>query len=430
MTHRHIALTRPIIASDLEVLRALAYESGAVFERDGYSVFGLGKAETLRLPLGLRDTGAVEEVAERLSALSRQDPESSPGDPGRDGAVVVGAMPFLPDAPAELHVPEVTVVRDETGSYAVVVAERGRHEEVWMRALAAGAALAGGAAAGSAPAPDSFRLESARPHADFLSRVDHAVGEVRSGRLDKVVLAREVVVEANRPFRQADLLERLRALHPSCLTFCVDGFLGATPELLLRQAGTEIASDPLAGTAPRSGDPEADRQSEQALLSSDKERAEHRAVVESIVAGLGPVVEQLDVPSGPDILGLRNVSHLRTRIRGSLRRGRRGSRLPSVLDVLALIHPTPAVSGSPVDVALEYLAKSEELERGRYAGPVGWMRAGGDGEFHLGIRSATVEGAVARLVAGVGIVADSDPAAELRETQLKLQALLAAAVRP
>jgi menaquinone-specific isochorismate synthase len=424
VTAGRTAVARPVAPAELELVRSRAYASGVVFERDGCGVFGLGKAETLRLPLGLRDAGAVEEVAERLAALSLGAEDVS------GAAMAVGALPFLPDEPAEMHVPEVTVVSDERGSRAVVVADDGRHEEVWASVLARAASATGDPDVDVEPPPDGFRLESARSHADFLARVDHAIGEVRSGRLDKVVLAREVVVEANRPFRQADLLERLRSLHPSCVTFCVDGFLGATPELLLRRSGREIASDPLAGTAPRSGDPEADRRTEHELLTSEKERAEHRAVVDSIVAGLSPVAERLDVPGAPDILELRNVSHLRTRIRGCLRASDAGPGLPSVLEVLALVHPTPAVSGSPVEVALEYLAKTEELERGRYAGPVGWMRAGGDGEFHLGIRSATVYGPVARLVAGVGIVADSDPAAELRETQLKLQAILAAAVRP
>ncbi len=124
------------------------------------------------------------------------------------------------------------------------------------------------------------------------------------------------------------------------------------------------------------------------------------------------------------------LSHLRTRIHGVLAETPGSGHLPSALEAVALIHPTPAVSGYPIDTALEYLAKSEDLERGRYAGPVGWMRADGDGEFHLGIRSAVVDGSSARLFAGVGIVADSDPAMELRETQLKLQAVLAAAVRP
>ena len=252
--------------------------------------------------------------------------------------------------------------------------------------------------------------------------------EIESGRLDKVVLAREVTVQANRPLRQADLLGRLRALHPSCTAFAIDGFIGASPELLIRRIGAEIASHPLAGTAARSGDPDADRKAEAALLASEKERAEHRAVVDNIVSALAPVAHHLEVPDRPVIRELRNVSHLGTSITGTL--ATRDGCYPSALELVGLLHPTPAVAGTPVDLALDYLAKLEELDRDRYAGPVGWVDARADGEWHVGIRSAIVEGSSARLFAGVGIVADSDPPAELAETQLKLQAFLAAAVRP
>lgn len=431
-----VAEEHPLAAGPARLLRSLAFSSGSVVERDGCSLAALGRAESIPLPGGLADPGAVAEVEARLERLSgTRTPTPASGtagfgasSTGWGGALAVGALPFLPTAAGELTVPEVAVLAARAGAWAIVVAEQGRHDAVLDAALARARRLADGAAA--EPPPDGFRLESARSHGDFLARVEQAVSEVRSGRLDKVVLAREVVVEANRAFRQADLLERLRSLHPSCTAFSVDGFLGATPELLVRRRGAGVESDPLAGTAPRSGDPEADRRAEQALLSSEKERAEHRAVVEAIAAGLAPVTAELLVPPLPDILELRNVSHLRTKIRGRLSPVPGSGRSRSVLEVLALIHPTPAVSGSPIDLALEYLAKSEELDRGRYAGPVGFVRADGDGEFHLGIRSASVEGAVARLCAGVGIVADSDPAAELRETQLKLQAVLAAAVRP
>ena len=151
-------------------------------------------------------------------------------------------------------------------------------------------------------------------------------------------------------------------------------------------------------------------------------------VVDTIASALAPVVEHLEVPDEPEIRELRNVSHLGTSMTGTL--ARIGDRYPSVLDLVGLLHPTPAVAGTPVDLALDYLAKLEELDRDRYAGPLGWVDARGDGEWYVGIRSAIVSGDSARLFAGVGIVADSDPLAELAETQLKLQAFLAAAVRP
>ncbi|MHB1987068.1 MAG: isochorismate synthase [Acidimicrobiales bacterium] len=416
------AQSRPLTKATWSVLRSHVFSVGTVLERDGCSLLAVGSADAIHLPNGLRDPAGLESVMRRLRELA------PPRATGSGLPIAVGAMPFRPESETQLLIPELTLFHTaSSGMHALIVAREGRHEEVFARFAAE--AMAGSRRDGTAP-PDSFRLRSARSHEDFLARVAHAVEEVRSGRLDKVVLAREVVIEANRPFRQGDLLERLRSLHPSCMTFSVDGFVGASPELLIRRTGDKLFSDPLAGTAARSGDPASDRRTEKSLLSSVKERQEHRAVVDAIADGLTPVMRSLDVPEGPEIVELRNVSHLRTRIRGTLAERPGIGLFPTALDALALIHPTPAVSGSPVDVALEYLTKTEELDRGRYAGPVGWIRADGDGEFHLGIRAAVVDGASAQLFAGVGIVADSDPLAELQETQLKLQAVLAAAVRP
>lgn len=405
--------SRKLLADELGRLRLHAMAGASVLERDGSCILGFGRARVFPLPNGLRDPVALAAVRDELCALSgsRAAPDELP--------LVIAALPFLPDRPGELVLPELSVVSDGASVTAVTCGPTDLLDTL----------LARSPAADTVRPPDHFVLSSPCPHEEFLDLVAAAVGEIRAGHFEKVVLARDVLIEANRPFRQADLLERLRALHPSCTTFAVDGFLGASPELLCRRVGTSVFSDPLAGTAPRSGDPEADRRIEAALLSSDKERGEHQAVVAAIAEGLGPVAATLEVPETPEIVELRNVSHLRTRIRAELAVSD-GSRTPSVLDLVAMIHPTPAVAGSPVDVALEYLAKCEGLDRDRYAGPVGWMRADGDGEFVLGIRSAIVAGSSARLMAGVGIVADSDPEAELRETQLKLQAVLAAAVRP
>jgi menaquinone-specific isochorismate synthase len=408
------SIVRPLSEKEFARLRALAIARGVVVERDGLSVLGFGEATSLPLPNGLSDPQALRRTAETLAAIGSR-------------TVALGAFHFLPDAAVALTVPSVCVRRLDGASPIAVVVGTAPNEAAVTDLLAEAAAAAQAGTAESPP--DSFHLASRRPHEDFLQRLAAAVDEVRSGRLDKVVMAREVLIEANRPFRQGDLIERLRTLHPSCATFAVHGFVGATPELLIRRSGREVESHPLAGTAARSGDPEVDRRVEAALLASDKERAEHGAVVEAITGGLRPVLAELRVPEAPSIVELRNVSHLGTHITGTLVAGADGELL-NALELLALIHPTPAVAGTPVDLALDYLAKAEEVDRDRYAGAVGWIDADGDGEWHLGIRCAIVEDRTARLFAGVGIVADSDPAAELAETQLKLQAFLAAAVRP
>ncbi|MGA2802805.1 MAG: isochorismate synthase [Acidimicrobiales bacterium] len=424
---------RPIEAQTLDQLRRHAYETGRVIEREGLLVLALGKAAALELsggpanPPALRravaELGTIPRVEGRFHAVGAQpgrarDPEPVP--------VALGALRFDRSADGALVVPEVTVIAP-AGREASVVAV-GPPDRVRQLLSSLPGSVAAARTGDTTAPPDEFRLASARPHRDFLDRVRAALAEIAAGSLDKLVLAREVTVHANRPFRQADLLGRLRALHPSCTAFAIDGFIGATPELLISRNGARIASVPLAGTAARSGDPDVDRKAAAALLASSKERSEHRVVVDAIIAALSPVAECLEVPDRPVIRELRNVSHLGTEISGVLAQGDGG--YPSSLELVGLLHPTPAVAGTPVDLALDYLVKLEELERDRYGGPVGWVDARGDGEWYIGIRSAIVEGSSARLFAGVGIVADSDPASELAETQLKLQAFLAAAVRP
>jgi menaquinone-specific isochorismate synthase len=202
-------------------------------------------------------------------------------------------------------------------------------------------------------------------------------------------------------------------------------FVAASPEVLVARSGTSVVSHPLAGTIPRSGDPHADQALADALLASPKDRAEHDWVVRDVVEALQAWCTSLQVPETPSIVALRNVSHLGTLVSGTLT-----ADAPSALGLAALLHPTAAVGGTPRNAALAWLAAHERLDRGPYAAPVGWVDARGDGEWAVGIRSAVVSGARARLFAGVGVVDGSDPAAELAETQFKLQALLAAVVRP
>jgi menaquinone-specific isochorismate synthase len=262
-------------------------------------------------------------------------------------------------------------------------------------------------------------------HDSFKELVAAAVAAIRAGAFEKVVVAREVAVKGNRPFTPSDLLARLRALYPSCVTFSLDHFVGASPELLCRRRSSVVTSHPLAGTIARSGDPDEDERLARGLLASHKERSEHGIVVNAIVADLSGLTSEVTASPEPHLLELRNVVHLATTITGQLR-----DPLPGALEIAVALHPTPAIGGWPRAAAIEWIAEHEGLERDRYAGPLGYMDASGDGEWWLGIRSALLDGPHARLLAGVGIVADSDPAAELAETQLKLQALLAAAVRP
>ena len=356
------------------------------FEQDGRGLLGTGERERISLPAGYGAPDAWPTVHAALAGAG-------------DGAVALGALPFDPAEPCTLVIPS-EVQRGELP--APPLPDPAHHES-----------------------PDAFSLTSTRPHREFLSLVEAAVAAIDSGEFDKVVLAREVMVEANRPIVVHEVLERLRTLYPSTMVFSIDGYVGASPELLVSRRGSEIVSHPLAGTYARSGDPAVDERMAVALFESGKDRQEHRYVVDAIAEVLAPLCERLQVPEVPSIMQLRNVLHLGTHIIGDLR-----NPAPSALELVAALHPTPAIGGTPTPAALEWLAENEGLERGRYAGPVGWIDGDGNGEFALGIRSADIDGNRARLVSGVGLVKGSDPETELAETQLKLQALLAAVVRP
>jgi len=258
----------------------------------------------------------------------------------------------------------------------------------------------------------------------FLTAVAQAAAAVRRGDLEKVVLAREVRVEAEEPFDVEAALRRLRDAYPSCYVFAVARgervFLGATPERLVRLDGRTVRVASLAGSIPRGATPEEDRELAAALLASAKDRAEHAVVVRAIRAALdGPCVE-VETPDEPEILSVRNVHHLYTPVTARLRDG------ATLMDLVARLHPTPAVGGTPRAEALRYIREHEGLDRGWYAAPVGWMDASGQGEFAVALRSALVEGAEASLFAGCGIMGDSDPEREYAESSVKLRPMLAA----
>ncbi|HZQ28659.1 MAG TPA: isochorismate synthase [Acidimicrobiales bacterium] len=400
-------MTAPLVARTVRLeaspdLVAVAGDDGFLWERDGAGLAGRGVA--LRV--------SADAALDVLAAMAVEDEVDRPGT----GPVALGALPFDPrlTGAGELVVPSVLVGRSADGA-------------AWLTTVGEATAVGPADLAPplDRPSPDGFTLTSCRPHEDWCAAVADAVARVRAGDMDKVVLAREVRVEANRPIVVSAVLGRLRALYPSCMVFSFDGFLGASPELLVSRSGREVRSHPLAGTIPRSGDPAVDDRLGAELLASAKDRHEHRVVVDEVAAALGPVCDSLVVPEAPSLVHLRNVCHLGTLVQGTLR-----DHAASALDLVRRLHPTPAVAGVPTEEALAYLAAVEGFDRGRYAGPVGWMDSRGDGEFAVGIRSAEVDGVHARLLAGVGIVADSVPELELAETQLKLQALLAAVVRP
>ncbi len=273
-------------------------------------------------------------------------------------------------------------------------------------------------------APRPLTTRDLRPAADWMALVAATTARIRAGECEKVVLARGVEANADAPFAPTVALHRLRAAYPDTYIFAFRRgercFLGATPEQLVRVADGQAHTMALAGSAPRGASREADEALGDALLHSAKNGGEHAIVVAQVRDALRPHTAYVHVAPAPRLLKLRNVQHLRTPISAALAPGR------CILDVIAALHPTPAVGGHPRAAALAAIRATEQLDRGWYAGPVGWVGADGSGEFAVALRSALVDGGRATLFAGCGIVADSDPQAEYDESCLKLQPMLRA----
>jgi menaquinone-specific isochorismate synthase len=262
--------------------------------------------------------------------------------------------------------------------------------------------------------PTEFAVRSRVDVDEWRARLEHGLAAIDAGEIEKVVLAREVDIEADAPFDVVDILDTLRATQPGCIVYATDGFVGASPELLVRRVGCEVTSRPMAGT----GDDPA------TLLASTKDAHEHRIVVDAIAAALRDRCDAVHC-EGPSAVRFATVTHLATTIRGRLMDPE-----VRVTDLVELLHPTPAVAGWPARPARTMIRTLEGHDRGRYAGACGWVDANGDGEFVVALRCAQLDGSNARLYAGAGIVAGSEPGAEWAETQAKLQPMLRALVRP
>jgi isochorismate synthase len=426
---------------------------------------GPGRFEDIR--------GWAESVRGRLHWVGAPRPSTAPlfvggfgfeddGSPSEDWKAFPASRFFMPAILAERWKREslcVLFVRIEPGvsTESIESALASRLEEALaslrggdrLEALGANhaaserASVVSTEAAGGWSAGPEYRVQSDRAHSVYRAQVRRALDEIEAGRLQKVVVARSLRVDHDGPLEVPPFLERLRVIYPSCTLVAFgrgqDTFLAATPETLVRLEGTCVRTAALAGSAPRGRTPEEDRLLGDALLASRKDRAEHGHVVEAIRDVLGPLCEAIEVPASPRLRALFGIQHLETPIRGVLRSAPDDialrPRAPDVLDLVAALHPTPAVGGVPGPRAREWLRRCEALDRGWYAAPIGWLDASGGGDFRVALRSALVRNGLdgagvsgasrARLFAGAGIVAGSQPEQELVETRIKLRALLA-----
>jgi menaquinone-specific isochorismate synthase len=378
--------------------------------RRGEGLVGWGEAARLEVS----GPHALAEAAAWWAAYTeRLDVDDAIDVPG-SGPVVFASIAFDPDAGTSVFVvPAVTVGRRDGIGWLTTVGD------VDPRDLPVATDAPG---ADEGPAPRLRYADGALDPATWCAAVATAVGRIGAGELAKVVLARDLLVSSDVPLDPRRILRRLADRFPDCWTFAVDGLLGATPELLLRRRGRQLSARVLAGTAPRGAGADDDRLAA-ALIGSVKDRAEHALAVDSLVRALEPYCAHLDAPHEPELLTLANVRHLATDLAGTQRRGGEAG----LLELVGAVHPTAAVCGTPTAHAAEVIAELEGMDRGRYAGPVGWLDARGNGEFGLALRCAELTGdSGARLFAGCGIVTGSDPAAELAETQAKFAAFQAA----
>jgi salicylate biosynthesis isochorismate synthase/menaquinone-specific isochorismate synthase len=362
--------------------------------------------------------------------------EEPPGLPAGAGAVWVGGFAFDPQgggsspwsslAPASLVLPELSLCRNREEAFLTVNAVVQPGEDVEEKVAALGARVTG-LRTDSLPLLDPHpttrvEISSVRPPGDFERMIAAATKRIGTGEMAKVVLAREVLVRAGAAHDPAALFGAIRQQFASCFCFCCGtpeaAFVGASPELLLRRSGASVSTVALAGSTRRSSDPAVDDHLGEQLLRSDKDRREHAIVAERIARKLRPHAVWVQAAPEPEIVKVANIQHLATPIVAQLAEPR------SAVELAGVMHPTPAVGGEPWPEAGAAIDELEQMDRGWYAAPVGWMDATEDGEFCVALRSALLRDREAHLYAGVGVVAGSDPAAELAETEIKLQALL------
>ena len=396
------------VALDLDTAATLVdllpTDSPVTWLRRGEGLVGWGVAAEVRTSGAARFAEADAWWAETTAHAVVRDEVRQPGS----GLVCFGSFAFSDDTgDSVLVVPEVVVGRRGDTTWLTTISRGGLDRSERPDSLFVAEPPA---------APSDIRFaDGALNGEQWMSVVADAVARINAGDLEKVVLARDLVATATAPVDVRWPLRRLAEDYPMCWTFHVDGMFGATPEMLVRRERGLVTSRVLAGTIRRTGDDERDLALAATLARSSKDLEEHEYAVRSVAEALDPHCSSMNVPEAPFVLHLPNVMHLATDVAGVVH----DSATVSSLQLAEALHPSAAVGGTPTPVATRLIAEIEGMDRGRYAGPVGWMDASGDGEWGIALRSAHLSGTTVRLFAGCGIVADSDPEAELAESQAK-----------
>jgi salicylate biosynthesis isochorismate synthase/menaquinone-specific isochorismate synthase len=404
-------------------------------DRDGFAIGALGAAAAVdAVPAPNRFAHAARMCSDVMRDAARDEDIDAPAT----GPIWVGGFSFYADgctapewssfSPTGLSLPDLSIARSGGTAHATLNVLCRAGDDPRELAAHAAARLAG---LSHQPLPlvdpdpaGGYEIASVRPPTDFERAVEEGARIVRSGAVDKLVLAREVRVGAARPFNPAAVFGALRAAYPSCYCFCAGtteaAFMGASPELLVRRAGSVLSTVALAGSTRRSADPAVDDHLGERLLHSAKDRSEHAIVVDTIQRSLEPLSVWVTPAEEPALVKVANIQHLATPVRAQL------AQPLSAIELAGALHPTSAVGGEPWARAEPLVRELEQMDRGWYAAPVGWMDAFEDGEFCVGLRCSLLAGRVAHCFAGGGVVGESQPDAELAETEVKLMAVLPA----
>jgi menaquinone-specific isochorismate synthase len=394
-----LVATTTSVSDSGDLLRQLPSPAVSAWIQHGEGLVGWGEAARLTLPAGVDRFAAGEKwLAELFDAADVIDQVAVPGT----GPVAFGSFTFDPASDGSvLIVPRVILGRRSGSAWRTVIgtgeAQPDNPQARWV-------------------SPSELRWSDGSLTApEWEQAVAAAVTRIGAGELRKVVLARDLRAQSSARIDTRVLLARLEARFPGCYTFACAGLVGATPELLIRREGSRVSSLVLAGTMARGGTSADDAALAAALLGSAKNAEEHRYSVESVRQLLTPLCSELTVDDAPYLLQTADYQHLATSVSGVLARD------ASALSLAASLHPTAAICGTPTETALELIRELEGMDRGRYSGPVGWVDAHGNGEWGIALRCAEVEGRAARLFAGNGIVAGSQPEEELAETETKFR---------
>ena len=386
------------MASHLPLLDLLPARDGLSWVRGGQGLVGWGvyAKTTVRGPHRFRD--ARQWWHQQLATLSVTNTLNISGT----GPILFTSFSFDENEESVLVIPEI-----------VVGARSGLSWMTWI----------GDKAQPYLPkkAPDllhpefTWRDGSLSPN-EWMSRVATAIGEIEVGELEKVVLARDLVAVTDNDIDARPLLNNLSQNYPATWTFAVDNLIGATPELLLRLSRGMVTSRVLAGTISKTGDDDKDLALAASLARSSKDLEEHEYAVRSVADALEPFCTSTNVPESPFVLHLANVMHLATDVTGALIESKADV---DAFSLLSRLHPSAAVCGTPTHIAMQAISSLEGMNRGRYAGPVGWIDAQGDGELGIALRCGEIQGSSIRIFAGCGIVSGSNPEKELNESNAK-----------